>query len=209
VSFLNPQDFNLANPLSSRLEYRLMQWDTPQKFTAVSTYELPWGRGKAIGKSMPKALDAAIGGWQLNASVTLQRGFPVDFPNAAPVANHSAELPSDQRSLYKWFDTSLWVDPVTGKPVPAQAPFTLRTWPTRFPDVRFTTLKNCDLSLFKDFKIRERVRLNLRLESYNVTNTPWFSSLATTNVTAVNFGNLTLSQNNEPRSFQLGGRLIW
>jgi hypothetical protein len=209
VSFLNAQDFNLAHPLSSKLEYRLTQYDTPQKVTLVSTYELPLGRGKALGKAMPKALNLVAGGWQLNGNFTWQRGFPIDFPNASPVAARSAALPADKRTIYKWFDTSLWTDPNTGKPVPAQAAYTLRTWPTRFPDVRFTNLRNLDLSLFKDIPIHERLRFNLRLESYNVTNSPWFSSLATTNVTAANFGNLTLSQNNQPRGFQFGGRLIW
>ena len=209
VSFLNAQDFNLASPLSSPLEYRLAQWDTPQKLAIISTYELPVGRGKRHGASLHPVWNALVGGWQLNGNLTFQSGFPIAFPNAPPVAARSAKLPSDKRSLYQWFDTSLWKDPATGRPVPVQAPYTLRDFPTRFPDVRFSTLKNLDLSLFKDFPIYERLRFNLRIETNNVSNTPWFSSLATNNVTAANFGNLTLSSDNAGRSFGFTGRLVW
>jgi hypothetical protein len=211
VSLLNPQDFILSDPLSSRLEQRLTQYDVPQKFTILSTYELPFGRGKSYGKSIHPVLNALAGNWQVNGNLTLQRGFPIDFPNALPVAARSAKLGKDQRNMFQWFDTSLWKDPATNRFVPAQAPFTLRNFATRFPDVRFSDLKNLNLSVFKDFPIRERLRLNVRLEGYNVTNTPWFSTTAAANlnVTSPTFGQLSLSSNNASRTYSLAGRLIW
>src|SRR5207248_1974733 len=92
VTLLNPQDSNLADPLSTALEQRLTQYDVPQKFAILMTYELPFGHGKAIGKSMHPILNGLVGGWQMNGNLTVQSGFPVDFPNAAPVAAHSAKL---------------------------------------------------------------------------------------------------------------------
>ncbi|MGH9631432.1 MAG: hypothetical protein ACRD7E_24270 [Bryobacteraceae bacterium] len=71
--------------------------------------------------------------------------------------------------------------------VPAQAPFTLGNFPTRFPDVRFPSLKNLDLSLFKDFQLSERVQLNFRGEFYNATNTPWFAQIGTMSVNSGQF----------------------
>ena len=198
MSFLNSQDFNLTSPLSSGLERRLLEWDAPQKLAVLFTYELPFWRGKAI-----------LGGWQLNGDLTLQSGFPLPYPNAAPVEARSAKLDGDQRTRELWFDTSLWRDPATGRVVPAQAPFTLRNFPTRFPDVRFSALKNMDLTLFKDFRVTEAIKLNVRAECYNMTNTPWFPSLATTSVTAANFGSLNLAQTNTVRRFILAMRLLW
>jgi hypothetical protein len=210
VSFLNDQDFNLADPLSSKLEQRLVQYDVPQKLSVLATWELPFGRGKTYGKSMHPVLNGVVGGWQLNGNLTLQSGFPIDFPNAAPVAARSAKLAKDERNMFRWFDTSLWQDS-TGKAIPAQQPFTLRNFPTRFPDVRFSDLKSLNFSAFKDFPIHERMRFNLRLESYNLTNTPWFSTNGASNlsVTSPTFGQLSLSSNAASRSFSLGGRLIW
>jgi outer membrane receptor protein involved in Fe transport len=211
VTLLNPQDFNLAKPLSTPLEKRVTQYDVPQKFAVLSTYELPFGRGKRFGGSMHPLLNGLVGGWQLNGNLTIQSGFPVDFPNAAPVAGRSAKLSDGKRNMYEWFDTSLWKDPATGRFVQAQAPFTLRNFPTRFPDVRFSDLKCLNASVFKDFPIYERLRFNVRLEAYNVTNTPWFSttSAANLNVTSPTFGQLSLSSNNASRSFALYGRLTW
>ena len=191
VSFLNAQDFTLASPLNSRLERRLLEWDAPQKLAVLFTYEIPFARRKAF-----------LGGWQLNGDLTFQSGFPVPFPNAAPLAPRSASLPGDQRTRERWFDTSIF--PKTG-----QAPFTLRNFPTRFPDVRFSALKNLDLTLFKDFQLAEKTKLNFRAECYNITNTPWFPRLDTTSVTAANFGNLNLAQTNTVRRFILALRLLW
>ena len=198
VSFLNPQDFNLTSPLSSKLERRLLEWDAPQKFAVLFTYELPIWRGKAF-----------LGGWQLNGDLTLQTGFPLPFPNAAPVEARSAKLSGDRKTRELWFDTSLWRDPGTGRVVPAQAPFTLRSFPTRFPDVRYPALKNLDLTLFKDFRLTEALKLNVRAECYNATNTPWFPRLDTTSVTAANFGSLNLAQTNTARRFIVVMRLLW
>jgi hypothetical protein len=211
ASFLNDQDFNLADPLSSKLEQRLVQYDVPRKLAILGTWDLPFGRGKRFGSGMHPLLNGLAGGWQFNGNLTLQSGFPIDFPNAAPVAARSAKLSKDERNMFRWFDTSLWQDPATGRSIPAQAPFTLRNFPTRFPDVRFSDLKNLNFSAFKDFPIHDRIRFNLRLESYNITNTPWFSTNAATNlsVTSPAFGQLSLGSNNAARSFSLGGRLIW
>jgi hypothetical protein len=112
---LNAQDFSLSDPLSSPLEQRLTQYDVPQKFTILSTYELPFGRGKSYGKSLHPILNALAGNWQLNGNLTLQRGFPMDFPNALPVAARSAKLSKSQRNMFQWFDTSLWKDPATSQ----------------------------------------------------------------------------------------------
>jgi hypothetical protein len=195
VTFLNGQSFNLADPLSSSLERRLMEWDAPRKLAVLGTYELPVGATHPVWKGL-------VGGWQLNGDLTLQSGFPVPFPNAAPVTARSAKLPSGERTRERWFDTSLWKGS-------AQPPFTLRTFPTRFPDVRLPPLKNLDLSLFKDFRLHERMKLNFRAEWYNVTNTPWFPRIGTDNVTAANFGSLNLAQTNTPKRLILGLRLVW
>jgi len=66
--------------------------------------ELPFGRGKLIGSDMPKALDAIVGGWQINALGSMHsNSFYVEgttnnsyglFPTGAPVKyyGHSAPI---------------------------------------------------------------------------------------------------------------------
>src|SRR5262249_43836612 len=89
VSLLNPTDFDLAHPLSAPLEQRLTQYDVPQKFAILSTYELPFGRGKPWGNALHPILNGIVGGWQLNGNLTIQSGFPIDFPNALPLTARS------------------------------------------------------------------------------------------------------------------------
>jgi len=46
VNQMNVQDTNLGDLLSSGLEKRLIEFDTPQNLSVVFSYELPFGKGK-------------------------------------------------------------------------------------------------------------------------------------------------------------------
>jgi hypothetical protein len=201
LQFLNAQSFNPADPSSSSLDHRLTPFDIPQRLTVVGTWELPVGRGKHFGAHMPVALNHAVGNWLLSWSMTQAHGYPIDFPNAAPLTAQSAKLPSDQQSFYKWFDTSLFPK------VAGPAPFTLRNFPSRFPDVRFMGVHNFDIALNKSISIFERLRLELRADFINAFNHPFLTSMASLDVTNPSFGQLTLSQNNEPREIFLQVKL--
>jgi hypothetical protein len=65
-----------------------------------------------------------------------------------------------------------------------------------------------DASVFKTFAVYERVKLQFRLEAFNVANTVWFSSPGTS-VGSTAFGVITASQSNDPRFGQAGLRLMW
>jgi hypothetical protein len=212
VNMLNAQDFVLATPESTRLEKRsAQQIDLPQKFTIVGVWEVPVGRKKSFGANLPAALDLVVGGWQLNWDITYQSGWAVDYPNANQVRTGSAKLPSDRRSFSQWFDTSLWNDPNTGRRVPAQEPFTLRTFPTRFGDVRVPGYRNWDASVSKYFPLHEEIKLQFRFEMINAFNHPWFSNMASgaLNVTNAAFGQLDPVQRNLPRFIKLALNLSW
>jgi hypothetical protein len=135
--------------------------------------------------------------------VTHQSGFPLDFPNAAPIEARSAKLPSGKRDVFRWFDTSLFPR------VAGPAPFTLRNFPSRFPDVRFMDLDTWDLNLAKDFPIRERLKGQIRVNAINAMNHPYLTQMQSYNVTTANFGQLALSQGNPPRTINFDFRLVF
>ncbi|MBI3695970.1 MAG: TonB-dependent receptor [Acidobacteria bacterium] len=203
---LNPQDVTLANLLNTPLEKRLIDFDTPQKLAVVTTYELPFGKGKAFGSNMHPVLNGIAGGWNLNVQWMRQTGFPFNFPNAAPLAARSAKFDDGQRDalaqkagrpqfdpLYdKWFDVSLF-------PTRPQAPFTLRDFPTRFPDVRSKPMDEWEISVYKEFPIKERVRWQIRADFQNAFNHPFFVELLTTDVSNSRFGQLRPRDRNEAR----------
>ena len=70
-----------------------------------------------------------------------------------------------QDRLNRYFDTSVFSQPAT---------YTLGNVSRTLPDVRSPGLRNFDISLFKDFKLRESLVLEFRAESFNALNTPQF-----------------------------------
>jgi hypothetical protein len=206
LTLLNPQDLDLNNLLDSNLEKRLSIFDVPQKLSVLGTYELPVGPGRPFLNSMHPVANGLLGNWKFGWNVTVQGGFPIDFPNAAPLNARSARLPSDQRTLERWFDTSLFPR------VAGPAPFTLRNFPTRFPDVRFMGVHNYDFSLLKDIPLAtERVKAQVRADFSNAFNRPFFTTLVGNppNVTNANFGQITPEQDNQPRVIYLEFRLTF
>jgi hypothetical protein len=159
-------------------------------------------------------LGSLFGGWQVNAIVTAQSGLPVG-------STAGAELVGDptisDRTLARWFNTCTEAlsgarqncasadEPVAWR---VQAPFTLRTLPTRFEDIRTKRPATMDFSFFKTFTLPANMRLQARFESFNLLNTPWFGA-PVTNVTATGFGTVPPTQANDPRNIQLGLRLTF
>ena len=203
-SFLNAQDFNLADIDSSKLERRLAEFDVPHRFTAMLTYELPFGRGRTFGTGAKGIVNKVISGWQVNMIATLQSGFIANFPNAPNIEARSAKLDGDSRGLYSLFDTSLF---------PRTAPnlsYTYRTWPTRFPDVRLDPQRTADASISKKTTLVEGLMFEFRAEAYNVTNTPWHNAQNSrgADVTRPEFGWFAFSSAAN-RSMTLIGKFIW
>jgi hypothetical protein len=54
-------------------------------------------------------------------------------------------------------------------------------------------MKNLDINIAKFFNVTESVRVELKLEAYNLTNT-FLAAPPTTNVTSSNFGRVTGQQ---------------
>ena len=65
-SYQNAYDLASANSLSGV--------HVPYRAIVSGIYQLPIGRGRAIGGQMSPALDALVGGWQVNGIWTLQAG---------------------------------------------------------------------------------------------------------------------------------------
>ncbi len=207
VSLLNAQDFNLNDPLSTRLvKQPADQIDIPRKLNFAGLYELPFGRGKKFANGISRPLNYIIGGWEFNWNITYMKGWAVNYPNANQIAPGSAALSSP--TIGQWFNTSLWND-ATGKRVASQEPFTLRNFPLRFSDVRLPGYQNWDASVSKVFQIYERVNLQFRFEGVNALNHPWLTGIASVDVTNAQFGRLNPTQGNLPRFLKLGLSLRW
>jgi hypothetical protein len=64
------------------LEYSLSDFDMRHQFNANWVYELPLGRGRAIGSEMTGFWNALFGGWQISGIVRVNSGLPANVINA-------------------------------------------------------------------------------------------------------------------------------
>jgi hypothetical protein len=70
-------------------------------------------------------------------------------------------------------------------------------------------LINADLAIYKDFVIKERYKIDLRGEAFNLMNRPDFANPAT-NASSTTFGSITsLLVNPLPRNIQVSLRVSW
>jgi hypothetical protein len=110
------------------------------------------------------------------------------------------ELPSGQRSIYQYFNIAAFVSPANNS---------FRFGNAGRNTVRGPSLSNFDFSLFKNFKIREQVKLQFRGEFFNVFNHPNYGQPAT-QVGAATLGTITsLAANATMRQSQLGLKLLF
>jgi hypothetical protein len=196
TSFLNAADPAVNRAISSL--------DRPHRLNLQSIVELPIGRGRMFGSTMPKALDAVVGGWQVNNIFTYQSGDPLSFGNVIFNGNlHDIPLSSGDRSANRWFNTAAGFVIASAQ----QLASNIRTFPKALAGVRGDGQSDWNLSLIKHFKLRERVNLEFRFEGYDIMNHPNFSDPNTT-VTSSAFGTVT-SQAGLSREFQGAIRLTF
>ncbi|MGC4053407.1 MAG: TonB-dependent receptor [Paludibaculum sp.] len=206
ISQGEPQDLtNLA------AEKSISANDTPHRLALATVYELPIGHGRALGSGMPRLLDAFIGGWKLNAFLTLQSGQPITVLMRTNRLSGGVQRPNisgDPRSQYSnhdvvdgagsFFNTAAFSAP--GEQVPGNAP--------RYLDAaRVDGIRNLDLGIGKILKVSEGRYFEVRGEFFNALNTPRFGQ-PNTSYGAAAFGTIA-SQANQSRHGQLGLRFVY
>ena len=172
--------------------------DLRHRLTVGYLYALPFGKGQPM-LNQSKVLDLIIGGWQTNGILTIQSGQPFSPVLQTSTTNGTGSRPnvvgkvSYPRTLQRWFDPSAYATP---------APFTYgnASRNSLFGPGRI----NSDMSLFKNFVIRDQMRFEFRAEGFNVFNHPQFG-LPNQNIGNAQVGSITSTVGN-PRQLQLGLR---
>ena len=179
-------------------------------------YDLPFGKGKHFASSASGVAEKIVGGWQYNTSVEYMSGVPTARPDAYNLANPA--LPQGQQTYARWFNTCTLLangnrsscasvdEPVVWVQLPNA--YSLRTYDDRFGNIRNPWATQVNMSMFKNFQIRERVNFQFRAEAFNAFNTPIYQG-PDTGLTSNNFGRVTISQQNFPRSMQFAFRLTF
>ena len=153
-----------------------------------------------------------LGQWQINGIGTLNSRLPLRM-NVRGNTSHSfggRQLPDstgvDPKLNHQNFDpsTDKWFDP-TQFTIPK--PYTFGDVGRVHPTLRADFVELLDFSIFKNFKIGERVTTQFRAEWFNLLNHPIFNIPGT----AVGTGSLGIvsSQANLPRQTQLALKVIF
>ena len=211
VGYLGPASSTYANQYNPNGEYSLSAYDVSRQFTASFNYELPFGRGHRYLNHFSGAANTLFSGFQFNGIVNYNSGTPVVLNglNSDPTGLlggsqrpnqilKSARIANPTNA--EWFNTAAFA-------LPAQ--FTIGNAPRVLSDVRNPGFTNADLSIFKNTYLggKERYNLQLRLESFNVFNHPYFAG-PDAGINDAQFGTITGTAGG-PREVQLAAKFIF
>jgi Carboxypeptidase regulatory-like domain/TonB dependent receptor len=183
--------------IDPKVGYGASYYNRPNAFVLAGNWDLPFGKGKAVGGNSPRALDYLIGGYSLNGTVTVESGLPYTprFANCSAINDLGVCAPNAIGSDFHLGAGSF--DPVTDSvPYFTPSPYSLgsnncgatlnQPCPTTFGPYALPAvgtfgnihrdslngpgLVNTDLSVAKKFAIRESVSLQFRADAFNLFN---------------------------------------
>ena len=192
ASYLNDSD--------SLPEKRISTYDRPHHVVATITWSLPFGKGRRYSFSESRLADAVVGGWVWNTVYTFQSGAPLSWGNLVYLGG-DLHLNAHAQGV-KAFDTTQFLTKSADQPV-----YNIRVFPSQFANLRADCVNQFDASFGKTFTFWERLRLQFRMEGFNVLNR---TQMGTPNLsaTSTSFGTIT-SVGNTARQVQVGSRLTW
>lgn len=205
TEYLNATDANPTKMISDL--------DVTHRVSISGIYALPFGRGQHFMSDASGITEGLVGGWQIQGVYTYQSGFPLRFGTDAFYNGGDIALPSDQRTIERWFNTGAFTSILTDTSNNSTPVNHLRTLPFRFEDVRADTINNVDLSLLKDVRLGGDFRLQLRFEFINLLNEPYVATgdgQIVVNPQLPTFGQVSASnQQNYARRAQVGVKLLF
>ncbi len=186
-------------------------FDLTQVLAFNAVYELPIGKGKMF-QTGSRAADYILGNWQVNTIVSARSGLPYQVYVSGDVANTGNVGWNQYERANLVGGVSPYVSNVTRETGLNRAAFKIPeifTFGNLGRDrLRTVPFWNVDLSIFRQFPIKEKLKLEFRAESFNLPNHAILGQPANDMADAANFGIITNTANNS-RTLQLGAKIIF
>jgi hypothetical protein len=227
-------DFNNLNPetfvdevarVVNRGPYRSHR---PHRITASGVWQVPVGKGRRFAGNASGLVDRLLGGWELAVLGIYQSGQPWHLPEFLEIVKDPF-VPIDvkapqfikgvQPCVAQLRDGRYQLIPISVAAGCTEPNFLVRepyqTRRTMFRDDRLRRPSYLDLTmnLAKTTRINDRVRLQIRLEAFNVLNSPMYDERDyQRDQNNPEFGTInknTVNQSNFPRFIQLGFKLLF
>jgi hypothetical protein len=169
----------------------LASLDRRHVFTESTIYELPFGQGKRWAQSGPAKW--VLGGWQFNGLWTWESGFPLDITASstslnAPGNGNRPNVNGPVQIFGNIGPGQLYFDKAAFSAPPSNTIGNVGRNVLHGPH-----LFDVDASIFRKFRIGERINVEFRAESFNLSNTPWFDK-PDTSLSDAAFGQVTTAQ---------------
>ena len=177
ASYAHGRNFANGNNIDQTNLYQYYgptQQDIAHTFSAQFTYEFPLGHGKRFLGNANRLVDALLGGWQYSGFLTIRSGLRFNIASEVSLLNNGQSNRSNRicngnlsdPTVNAWFDTSCFVDVLV--------PDTYGN--TGINPLHTDALQQLDSSLFKTFKLTERMNLQFRADAFNTFNHPNFAA---------------------------------
>ncbi len=169
-----------ATPRVNALAYyylnrAVLNFDRTQNLAISGVLELPFGKGKRW-LSNNRLGSAILGGWRVNTLLTFMSGLPFSVSASGSSLNmpgnntqRADQVEASAATLGGIGSSSSYFDPLAFKPVT-----TARFGNAGFNSMRGPGVADMDLGIFREFAVKERLKIQFRAESFNATNTPHF-----------------------------------
>ncbi len=199
TSVINPRFYRAVSPIDQKHVTRL-----------AFVYQLPV---RFAGPGWNRVWNQILGGWSVSGLAQFATGTPLSVSHAygRPLRIRNPRLSGpvherlgDRRDatgrvLNPYFDITAF------QPLPNQ--YTVTPEPPMLDELRAPGTRSLNASFFKNFPIRERLRLEIRLDATGLTNTPNFGAPGTNMSQAATFGVITSAGGS--RSMQGSARIAF
>ncbi len=199
---------SVRNSYNLAAEHSVDVTDTPHSLVVNYNYELPFGNGKLLGDHWNRPTNAVLGGWQWSGILTAKSGLPISIN---PATNNTGGFGFNQRpnlvagvnpvpanqSLNDWINPAAFAQP---------AAYTFGDAPRFLSNLRAPKFFDYDMGIGKWWGFGEAMKLQFRVEMFNVFNHPSFFE-PDSNLGDSNFGTITAAY--PARSIQFGGKFYW
>jgi hypothetical protein len=171
-------------------------FDRTHNLQVYGVYEMPFGKDKKYATA--GAANWILGGWQTNGLMSILSGTPFTVGAAGTSLNAQAngqtadQVKADVTKGKRVGPGQSWFDPEAFAPIT-----TVRFGTSGRNAMRGPGSFQLDASVFRNFQLTEKLRLQFRAESFSITNTPRFGTPGT------NVSNLVRNADGSIRS--LGG----
>jgi hypothetical protein len=224
--YLNPQDTELTEYISPN--------ERPHRWTFSAIYELPFGQGKKWGNDWNAWAEAFLGGWQIQGIYEWQSGEPLVLPNVFfsgdpnSLESRLGEKDGQGRrygvDIPGWDLSGFYLNgvqasanvPAVGNNYTSSNAVTLRNFPLTVDGLRNQRFLKFDVGMTKNFKIKEGMKIQFRVDAINLLNSPYFSSPTVAPGTVPSgsnflgtFGFTNAPVRQPPRDIQIGGRFTF